>query len=231
MRFLRKLRGVPFVRMAPTRSGQKVPIHVAKLQPAHVLWWHSHVQPIIDRDPTRADNDWNWLLYASVAAVGGRVLAREPAGYAIGLSDPGTDTFVPCALVQLLGRFPALDDHDRDGVFVWFLSTAPDEALTTIENRPISENEIPRRLGTIALDVAVSHSFNARRDGRTALYADEQGGDLLLRWYQRRGMSVLPDEDRLPWVPRRLLKPSDGRYCYYTASAALRASRELDPLR
>jgi hypothetical protein len=28
-----------------------------------------------------------------------------------------------------------------------------------------------------------------------------------------------------------LLKPNDGRYCYYTVPAAIEASKELDPLR
>jgi hypothetical protein len=41
----------------------------------------------------------------------------------------------------------------------------------------------------------------------------------------------LPDEEKLPRGPRRLLKPSDGRYCYYTVPAATEASKELDPLR
>lgn len=231
MGFLRKQRGVPFVRRAPTKSGEDVPIHIAKMTAAHVLWWHSHVQPIIDRDPTRADKDWNWLLYASFAEVAGRVLVRKPVGYTVGVTDPELDRFVPCALVQLLGRVPALDDHDRESVFVWFLSTAPDEALTTIEDYPIPEDRIPRRLGSIALDVAVTDSLNRRRFGRTALYADERGGEPLLQWYRRRGMTVLPDEDELPPGPRRLLKPSDGRYCYYTVPAAIAASKELDPLR
>jgi hypothetical protein len=133
--------------------------------------------------------------------------------------------------VQLLGRVPALDDHDRESVFVWFLSTAPDEALTTIEDHPIPVDQVPRRLGSIALDVAVTHSLNKRRRGRTALYADERGGEALLAWYRRRGMALLPDDDELPPGPRRLLKPSDGRYCYYTVPAAVEASKELDPLR
>jgi hypothetical protein len=168
----------------------------------HVLWWHSHVQPIIDRDPQRADNGWNWLLYAPFAEVAGRVLIRKPAGYTVGLIDSERDRFVPCALVQLLGRVPALDDHDRESAFVWFLSTAPDEALTSIEDHPSPQDRLPRRLGSIALDVAVTHSLNKRRLGRTALYADERG-----------------------------LKPSDGRYCYYTVPAAIEASQNLDPLR
>jgi len=100
----------------------------------HVLWWHSHVQPIIDRDSTRADNGWNWLLYAPFAELAGRVLIRKPVGYTVGICDPDRDRFIPCALVQLLGRVPALDDHERESAFIWFLSTAPDEALTTIED-------------------------------------------------------------------------------------------------
>jgi hypothetical protein len=201
------------------------------MKAAHVLWWHSHVQPIIDRDPDRADNGWNWLLYVPFAEITGRVLTRRPAGYTVGLCDAERDRFVPCALLQLLGRVPALDDHDAESAFVWFLSTAPDEALTSIPNHPIPPDEVPQRLGTIALDVAVTHSLNHRRLGRTALYADERGGDLLLRWYERRGMTVLPDGVKLPPGPRRLLKPSDGRYCFYTVPAAVEASAELDPLR
>lgn len=196
-----------------------------------VFWWHSHVQPIIDHDPTRADNGWNWLLYVPFAAVAGRVLTRRPVGYAVGIAAPDKDRFIPCALVQLLGRVPALDEHGRKSVFVWFLSTAPDEALTSIEDHPVPADRIPRRLGSIALDVAVTHSLNHRRSGRTALYAEERGGDVLLQWYRRRGMTVLPDEDKLPPGPRRLIKPSDGRYCYYTVPAAIQASEELDPLR
>ena len=231
MGLFRKWRGVQFAKRAPTSSGEDVPIRVAKMTASHVLWWHSHVQPIIDRDPARADNGWNWLLYVPFAEIAGTVLIRKPAGYTVGLCDEANDRFIPCALVQLLGRVPALDDHHRESAFVWFLSTAPDEALTTIEDHPISEDHIPRRLGSIALDVAVTHSLNHRRHGRTALYADERGGEVLLKWYRRRGMEVLPQDEKLPPGPRRLLKPSDGRYCYYTVPAAVEASRELDPLR
>ena len=133
MGLLRSWRGVPFVRRAPTQSGEDVPIRVAKMTAAHVLWWHSHVQPIIDRDSTRADNGWNWLLSAPFAELAGRVMIRKPVGYTVGVGDPDRDRFIPCALVQLLGRVPALDDHERESAFVWFLSTAPDEALTSID--------------------------------------------------------------------------------------------------
>ena len=229
--FLRQLRGVPFVSRAPTKSGEEVPIRVARMRIPHVLWWHAQVQPVIDKDPERADNGWNWLLYAPLAITAGAVLSRRPVGYTVGLCDAESERFIPCALVQLLGRIPALDNHNRESGFVWFLSTAPDEALTTIEDHPIAADRIPKRLGAIGLDVAVTHSLNHRRLGRVGLYADQDGGEPLLQWYRSRGMSVLPADRRLPSGPRRLLKPSDGRYCYYTVPAAIKASRSLDPLR
>ena len=197
---------------------------------SHVRWWHSHVQPIIDQDPDRADRDWNWLLYIPFSTVAGGVQGRQPVGFTVGLRVEERNQLIPCALVQLLGRFPALDAPKGKSVFVWFLSTAPDEALTSIEEYTITEDRVPKRLGSITLDVAVTHSINKHRLGRTALYADEDGGKTLLGWYRRQGMSVLPAGERLPRSFRRLLKPSDGRYCYYTVQSALEASRSLDSL-
>ena len=228
---LRRVRGVRFVRRAPTAGGGEVELRVTEMTLSHVRWWNSQVQPIIDRDPSRADCGWNWLLYASFATLADKLLARHPAGYTVGLVDRESGHLIPCALVQVMGRFPGLDDHDRTGAFVWFLSTAPDEALLTVPGHPLSEERIPKRLGSIALDAATTHSLNRPTRGRLALYADADGGQPLVDWYCSRGLEVLDDEKRLPLVPRRLFRPSDGRYCYYTPENALQASRQLDPLR
>jgi hypothetical protein len=228
---LRRWTGVGFVRRAPTESGEDVAIHITRMTLPHVLWWHSHIQPIIDRDPSRVDRDWNWLLYISFATLTGGILARRPAGYTIGIPDPESDRFIPCGLVQLVGRYPALDDNKKKGSFVWFLSTVPDEALETVAGYHLPRDRRPKRLGTITLDIAVTHSLNHHRFGRTALHADDEGGDTLLGWYHRRGMSVLPAGRKLPPGPRRFVKPSDGRYCYYTVDNALESSHALDALR
>ena len=103
--------------------------------------------------------------------------------------------------------------------------------MTGIDEYRLGPNQIPKQLGTIALDVAVTHSLNRRRLGRVALHSDPEGGERLLAWYQKRGMTILPRSKRLPPGPRRLVKPSDGHYCYYTVPDAVEASRDLDHLR
>jgi len=228
---LRRWTGVRFVRRAPTRDGGEATLRVTRMERSHVLWWQSHVQAIIDADPERVDNGWNWMLYAPFTRLYGVVLARRPVGYTVGLVDDDAARFLPCALILLLGRDVALDDHARRSTFTWFLTTAPEAALLTIPEYRLSEDTLPRRLGTITLDVAITHSLNHLARGRVSLHADPKGGQPLLEWYQTRGMTVLPPDRKLPVGPRRLFAPSDGRYCYYTVSAALAASRELDGLR
>ncbi len=208
-----------------------VPLRVTKMEAPHVLWWQSHVQPIIDQDPDRVDNDWNWMLVASLTRLFGLATAKRPLGFTVGIAAHDTGQFIPCALVLLLGRDRALDNHAKKSTFTWYLTTAPDAALLAVEDYDLDADHLPKRLGTIALDVCVTHSLNHVARGRVSLHSDPEGGDRLLGWYEKRGMTVLPRGRRLPAGPRRLFKPSDGHYCYYTVDAAAKASRELDSLR
>ena len=228
---LRRFTGVRFVSRAPTRGGGEVPLRVSRMEASHVLWWHSHVQPIIDDDPARVDKDWNWMLHVPLTRLFGITLAKRPVGYTVGIAAHETGVFIPCALVLLLGRDRALDNHAKRSTFTWYLTTAPDAALLNIEDYRLQEDELPKRLGTIALDVSVTHSLNHVARGRMSLHSDPVGGNWLLEWYQNRGMTVLPEDEKLPFGPRRLFKPNDGHYCYYTVADALAESRELDELR
>lgn len=227
----RRWTGVRFVSRAPTRSGGEIDLRVTRMAPAHVLWWQSHVQPIIDEDPTRVDNDWNWVLLAPLTRLFGLGTAKRPVGYTVGIAGHDTGHYIPCALVLLLGRDRALDNHRKRSAFTWYLTTAPDAALLNIKGYRLQEDQLPKRLGTIALDVSVTHSLNRVARGRVSLHSDPKGGERLLNWYENRGMEVLPEGKKLPVGPRRLFKPSDGYYCYYTIDAAVTASRELDSLR
>ncbi len=229
---LRRWVGVKFVRRAPSRSGRSVDLRVSHMRPEHAIWWQSHVQPVIDDMPGRADRGWNWLVHFPFTTLAGRVLRQRPAGFTVGIvSDDPDGPLVPCVMVQLLARFRLRAKSVNRSAYLWYLSAAPVAALTDVPEHPMTPETVPKRLGTIGLDVAVTHSFNRRRRGRVALYADEEGGSQLLDWYQSRGMAVLSPDQRLPRSIRRLVKPSDGRYCYYTDQGALEASRALDDLR
>lgn len=171
------------------------------------------------------------MLFAPLTRLFGLATAKRPVGYTLGIVAQDTGHFIPCALVLLLGRDRALDDHARRSTFTWYLTTAPDAALLSIKDYQLDEEKLPRRLGTIALDIGVTHSLNHIARGRLSLHSDPGGGARLLAWYQKRGMTVLPEGQRLPSGPRRLFKPSDGHYCYYTVEAAAAASRELDEFR
>jgi hypothetical protein len=201
------------------------------MEASHVLWWHAHVQRIIDEDPNRVDNDWNWMLFAPLTRLFGIVTAKRPVGYTVGIAAHDTGHFIPCALVMLLGRDRAFDNHAKRSTFTWYLTTAPDGALLDIKDYQMDEDELPKRLGTIALDVSVTHSLNHVARGRMSLHSDPNGGDWLLRWYQKRGMAVLPEDKKLPVGPRRWFKPNDGHYCYYTIATAVAESHALDELR
>lgn len=222
-------RRVGFVRRAPNKLGGTVEMRVAHMRPAHVWWWQSHVQPMIDADPGRVDRHWNWLLHSAFVFLSGLAMIRRPVGYVLGM--PRGEQFIPCGMALLLGRIAALDQHRKRSTGVWYLSTAPRAALTSVPDSPLTDDEAPRMLGQLTLDVAVTHSFRSRGAGRTALYADTDGGAALLDWYRARGMEVLPADKKIPPGPRRLIKPSDGRYCYFTHEGAIRASAALDEYR
>lgn len=102
---------VPFVKVAPAKNGELIPIHISKTSLDHVRWWHSKIQSIIDDDSTRADRYWNWILIAASSNISGRFLARKPIGFTIGIESDSQ--FIPCALMQLIGKFPYFIDRKK----------------------------------------------------------------------------------------------------------------------
>ena len=220
---------VSFVKVAPTKSGVSVPIHVSKMTLDHVRWWHSKIQPIVDDDPSRADRYWNWILIAASSNLTGKFLARRPVGFAVGIESDGM--FVPCAMIQLIGKFPYFIDSDKKSVFIWYLAVAPDDALLSLDELNLKSDQLPKRLGSISLDIAVTYSSNHKGKGRTSLHAAKEGGKELLSWYNSRGMIILPDEKKLHYGFRRIFIPSDGRYCYFDEEGALKEIKEFDPFR
>lgn len=224
--FLKKIR---FVKQAPCKNGELVPIHISRMTLQHVRWWHSTIQPVIDNMPDRADRNWNWILIAASSTFFGRFLFRRPSGITIGINVDRH--FVPIALMQIVGKFPYFIDRKKKSVFIWYLAVAPFQALSKINEVEIDVDRLPKRLGSIALDTAVVYSMNHLREGRTSLHAAEEGGDKLLQWYVSRGMEIYPEDKKLHVGLRRLIFPSDGRYCYFTEAGAIEEIKEFSSLR
>ena len=101
-------RRVRFVRRAPNGSGGLVDLRVVHMHPSHVLWWHSHVQPVIDEDETRVDRHWNWILYSAFAYLTG-----------LGTADPKAVNLelTPEALTKYLGDY-RYGEGETDGFSV-----------------------------------------------------------------------------------------------------------------
>ena len=217
------------VKKAPTKSGATIPLHISKMTLKQVRWWQAEIQPVIDELPNRADKYWNWVLIAASTNVIGRLFTRKPTGISIGIKIG--QNFVPVALLQLVSKFPYLKNPEQKSAFIWYLSVAPKEALLQLEGIEIKEDLLPKRLGSIALDTAVVYAMNHRYKGRTALHADEEGGDQLLDWYIARGMQIFPKNDDLDIGIRSIIVPNDGRYCYYSEEGAREEIKEFNPLR
>lgn len=220
---------IPYVKVAPTKSGDSISIHVSKMTLDHVMWWHSKIQPVIDDMPSRSDKYWNWILIAATSNLSGKFLARKPVGFTIGMEIG--DLFVPCAMIQLIGKFPYFIDRLKKSVFVWYLAVAPDDALLSLEKVSLNRNQLPKRLGSISLDIATTYAMNHNRKGRTSLHAAKEGGAELLSWYSSQGMKILPDKEKLHFGFRRIFIPSDGRYCYFDEEGAIKEIKEFDPYR
>lgn len=207
---------------APTRGGW-TPITIHNLDSVIVRWWDANVQPEIDKLGTdRADRGWDWLKIFRYTSV---FVNQKPRGLAIGLENvPARGLFLPCALMQFVSVFPALDDPAYDSVFIWFLADAPPASILCAGM--LQPNEVPRMLGTICLDTAVAVSQALGFSGRVGLHADQLGGDRLFKWYQASGMRNLPSSQRIPGLRR-----NDGRYFYFDPVSAANFRRAHFDLR
>jgi hypothetical protein len=207
-----------FIRWVPSLSKGKVELAVSTMTDGHVELWDKQIQPAID-GLQRTDSGWRWPRIFSLTKF---AIGQRPSAFAVCVTS-STGEEVPCALVQLVGKYAAADDRAKHGVFLWYFANAPVEAL----QRLLPPDKVPKMLGTVSLDVAVTHSFKERLEGRTSLHADPKGGDSLFKWYTSRGMTNLPQT-----APKlSLFRNNDGRYFYYTPEAALIASRGLDTFR
>ena len=108
--------------------------------------------------------------------------------------------------------YPYFADRRRKAVFLWYLADAPTDVLRyylETKHSELKDIKLPKMLGSIGLDIAVTHAFNTNLEGRTELHAAKEGGERLFRWYEKQGMTPLPKSQRLP-IGRQMATGNDG---------------------
>lgn len=227
----RLIRGLHHVGHAPGGDGKDCPLRLWRMQREDALWWDEHVQPWIDEVSDRADNGWNWPRIFSVTRLAGEAIGQVPAAFVAGV-ECASGEVIPCVMNLLVERYPDLQNHHIDSVFLWYLSPAPTRFFTAGAGQKIGT--IPKALMAIGMDMTITHSYNLMRRGRVGLHASPKGGQALFDWYLNKlkggGMNLLSRQKSLP-IGFRWLAGNDGRYFFHDENSALDASRRMDALR
>ena len=212
----------PFITKAPDKlSGRTTPIAILPMTFKHAHIWQFSIQPHIQKDPTRADRIWAWPLFHSIFP-----LVQRTKGYRCnGLTTlvPNTDGYaVPAAMSLFIEQYPHLPaGTDKKAVFIWFLCTAPDNALTAMD--------VPSRpsLGRICLDTAMVASHNLGLEGRIGLYCAQEGGSRLEDYYSKKCKLIQISKG----APVSVNRANDGRFFYTDETRAALLIAEHMPLR
>lgn len=214
----------PFVSSAPTSSGTPVNIRVSPITYNDTKFWEQQIQPEIRQTPDRLDSNWNWPQLVTWLALSEALRFRKLVGY-VALIQSATGLSVPAGMVLLSVGYPSLANPSQPSVFVWYLATAPSNALTRLQ--------VARKpaLLEVLVDVGMVESEARGYGGEIGLHAanhlNSPASMALYSAYQSRcGLTALPPTVKLPGIRR-----NDGRY--FTASPAVAANRmtALDYLR
>lgn len=205
-----------FVQRAPTHEPSVFhPLRIGPITKAHLTWWDQHVQPRINTLPNRADRGWRWNRIRMLCHSAG--LAQQVRDFAITTSSLDDSPSIVLGFVVVATKYPFLANPRESSVFLWHCSTIPPQVLSEYLDPPL-----PKQLGQIAVDLAVTEAFHQGWQGRTSTHADPRGGTALLQFYQGTcKMRLLPMHVALPTIGRRLFQDNDGRYCYLNSQNAL----------
>lgn len=214
-----------FVKRAPVAEAFTA-VHVVELSQEVYLYWHQQIEPVIRKLPTRLDRKWNWSpMYRYLPLALEKMMGRDLPGYAVLVLNDDGDV-VPAGLVLLSVGYPALDADRESSVFLWYLTSAPLEALQGLKvgSKP--------RLLEILVDIAFVVSEARGYHGRIGLHAEDEPGNpeaqkLLDRYQTRCGLLSLPPDASMRGLARR----NDGRYFYATPRVAQERMAALDYLR
>lgn len=226
--------GVDFVCAWPVNdAGDVEKISIEPIKEEHTLFWHEHYQQIIDKNTKRADYKWIWPVFYHTTITNMPNQYYNGGGYTVGLNINHKPYFIPLSMCLYYEKAPALHDPNKESIYLWYLSSAPKEAIDSIYVKYKIKANIIRATGLTSLDTVVSKAINEKMFGRVGLHASPDGGDFLIQWYQKTGMNQLDEAHPLPAVGIRkpINRKNDGRYFYHDRQTAVAFSQKFDHFR
>jgi len=220
----------PIKKLPTPISGISAEVTVQNMKWEHAVFWHNHVQPLIDgnyqhyqsnipEENVRADVGWNWksnYLYA-IAHTCSTPFPGNHSGPARALivgvrTKQGGE--VPLGMLTVVPKFfcrVAATSETRS--FAWFLSDAPAELYDALQIQPL------RKMAMSLLDTAIQSGLDDGTDGQLLLHADPAGGKKLQRFYRDRcKMIQLQDQSD----PVSLLRRTGQDEYFYLSSEGSR---------
>jgi len=230
-----------FIKRLPTATpGLSALVKIVPMQFSHAVFWHAHVQPIVDELYTsanslqpaadvRADIGWDWSKYFALMALHNSttLFPTNGSGIAQGFAlvvegEEGVD--VPIGLLTMVPRFDTtVRGFRRERTFAWYLSDAPSEFYQILGLEPL------KLVAKALLDTSLQAGRMCAMDGEFLLHADPAGGKKLLNFYENscKMTAIAPSRARISFFrPGKV-----GGYFLFTASQSANFSAQFDPYR
>lgn len=230
-----------FIQRLPTAApGMSAVVRVVAMQYSHAVFWHTHVQPIIDQLYTkagpgqvavnvRADVGWDWTVNFVLMALHNSAtkIPTSGSGMARGFAvivegEEGVD--VPIGLLTMVPRFDTtVRGVRRERTFAWYLSDAPSEFYDLLGLAPL------KLMAKALLDTSIQAGLMDNMDGEFLLHADPAGGTKLHNFYLNscKMAAVPPSQTRIS----RLRSGKVGGYFLFTAAESANFAVQFDRYR
>jgi hypothetical protein len=201
-----------FVQRLPQLSDSGyLAVRVKRLSKEIADWWHKHVQPVVNRDLSRADAGWSWPMFTAfndwktlpaMSPHGFAICVERPEGESLPLAPAG----LPLALTQLVAPCPFVEDPREYSVLLLYVSAVPRGFFPSLGRI--------RLVGMAGIDIAIVRALQLGYGGRVMLTVGEKDADRLAAWY-RHQCGMVPCRVQAPFAKRCFVhRPETAREAY-----------------
>ncbi|MBV1877685.1 MAG: hypothetical protein KUG79_08590 [Pseudomonadales bacterium] len=136
--------------------------------------------------------------------------------------------WIPCGMVLMAKNYNYLNQLNESAIFLWYLSTAPEEFFTAAG---LNTDQMPKSIGRLIVDSAIVTSHKAGKHGKIGLHADPADPSLDSYYEKAVGLDRLAATKALPKGRQFRQKGNDGRYFYCDEQKAERLLKKFDKFR